>query len=617
MELDEFKGFIKGDFKRSLPKELRVNGLGQVDIHLTKIAVDSDKCIDAHVAGSDENDTRYYLLVSKECLRQNEVTLKKSLLREIIRAVWKQNKHGYYNNQKLVDLIYQNNFYYLNWEFGLNLNQRIEKILDDFWEICFLEMVYGDRFSGKYPALVSMLELLFDGSKVTNTNGAVIQQNRAKVAMIEGANEAFYARYDLIKQAKKSIHVQYFSWFDDVFGNSLLELLRQKASEGVNVYLMLDSKGHSVKMSVLKCLVSFGVQVRLFNKFSVGSLVDIRRYLQAGFIDSFVASNHDKMLLVDEKFLIVGGRNIGTRYFVVPSESKEKVYDDLDVYAEFERPASSVLKAFSLEFWNDISTEVSAESFKSTSPIFRDVLASLKSNLVAVEERMDSEAMSKESLDSYPELENYKSINGYKKWRWPALSDYVPITGIDNSSAFAQIDHINRNVLLEMDNAKESIYIQNPYFTFTTEFEQHLRKAAQRGVEIYISVPSILTTDIYITLGPLMHRWRYYVENFKNVHIYGYTGKGDLHTKVFVFDRQRVIVGSYNLDHLSSYVNSEFTLAIDSINMAEEIIKKIDQTIDTESIPFTLESDGPMIHGNRNLKINSLLLLSLILFPWI
>ena len=44
-----------------------------------------------------------------------------------------------------------------------------------------------------------------------------------------------------------------------------------------------------------------------------------------------------------------------------------------------------------------------------------------------------------------------------------------------------------------------------------------------------------------------------------------------LHAKVFVFDRQRVFVGSMNLDQRSLYLNTEIGLIIDSPELARQI----------------------------------------------
>jgi putative cardiolipin synthase len=49
------------------------------------------------------------------------------------------------------------------------------------------------------------------------------------------------------------------------------------------------------------------------------------------------------------------------------------------------------------------------------------------------------------------------------------------------------------------------------------------------------------------------------------------SGRYALHAKVFVFDRQRVFVGSMNLDQRSLYLNTEIGLIIDSPELARQI----------------------------------------------
>ena len=49
------------------------------------------------------------------------------------------------------------------------------------------------------------------------------------------------------------------------------------------------------------------------------------------------------------------------------------------------------------------------------------------------------------------------------------------------------------------------------------------------------------------------------------------SGRYALHAKVFVFDRQRVFIGSMNLDQRSLYLNTEIGLIIDSPELARQI----------------------------------------------
>jgi len=51
-----------------------------------------------------------------------------------------------------------------------------------------------------------------------------------------------------------------------------------------------------------------------------------------------------------------------------------------------------------------------------------------------------------------------------------------------------------------------------------------------------------------------------------------------LHAKVFVFDRERVFVGSMNFDQRSLRINTELGLIVDSPQLARDIVARFDST---------------------------------------
>lgn len=53
-------------------------------------------------------------------------------------------------------------------------------------------------------------------------------------------------------------------------------------------------------------------------------------------------------------------------------------------------------------------------------------------------------------------------------------------------------------------------------------------------------------------------------------------GTYSLHAKVFVFDRQRIFVGSMNFDQRSMHLNTEIGLLIDSPELARELVRRFE-----------------------------------------
>jgi phosphatidylserine/phosphatidylglycerophosphate/cardiolipin synthase-like enzyme len=109
-----------------------------------------------------------------------------------------------------------------------------------------------------------------------------------------------------------------------------------------------------------------------------------------------------------------------------------------------------------------------------------------------------------------------------------------------------------------IDGARERIWIGTPYFVPPRSLRARLYRAARRGVDVRVVLPSRRHSH------PLLYhavRARYgrYLRRRLLLHEYD---AAFYHAKVAVFDRSLAVVGSSNLDRLSWLHNSELDLAI-------------------------------------------------------
>jgi cardiolipin synthase C len=67
----------------------------------------------------------------------------------------------------------------------------------------------------------------------------------------------------------------------------------------------------------------------------------------------------------------------------------------------------------------------------------------------------------------------------------------------------------------------------------------------------------------------------------------------ELHTKAAVFDRETVMIGSFNLDPRSRYLNTEIAVLVDSRALASKVVAFIDAGMDLgNSFRVSLDADG-------------------------
>jgi hypothetical protein len=129
---------------------------------------------------------------------------------------------------------------------------------------------------------------------------------------------AWATRWKLVSEATESIDAAYFIIETDPFGLAFLGLLQRKAREGVKVRLLVDGRG-SVALTTplagldyLHELIEAGdVEVKLFNPVAA-RLPETLISMSAIPVSS---SSHQKLLIVDRKVAVTGGRNVSLPYF--------------------------------------------------------------------------------------------------------------------------------------------------------------------------------------------------------------------------------------------------------------------------------------------------------------
>lgn len=125
-----------------------------------------------------------------------------------------------------------------------------------------------------------------------------------KVDILNNGNETFKAIINALKNAKKFIHLQYYIFADDKLGNQVVEILKERAANGVEVRMIVDDVG------------SWELSRSFFNKLKKNG-IEVYSFLQVRF-PSLTAKvnyrNHRKILVVDGEVGFLGGINIADRY---------------------------------------------------------------------------------------------------------------------------------------------------------------------------------------------------------------------------------------------------------------------------------------------------------------
>jgi len=124
------------------------------------------------------------------------------------------------------------------------------------------------------------------------------------VKLFVNGEEKFPELLQVLQGAKHHIHLEYYIYEQDGIGSEIIELLIQKAKEGVEVRFIYDDFGSpSIKKKLERRMKEAGVEIHPFHK--------VHFYLLANRINY---RNHRKIVVVDGQTAFVGGINVSDKY---------------------------------------------------------------------------------------------------------------------------------------------------------------------------------------------------------------------------------------------------------------------------------------------------------------
>ncbi len=157
------------------------------------------------------------------------------------------------------------------------------------------------------------------------------------VRLLESGQETFQAITDALSSARKIICIEFYIFKDDYTGKKIANILKEKAKQGVKVYLLYDHFGSFLTSSSFwSDLKKSGIHVRVSHPFNLSAP---RGYL---------SRNHKKLLLIDGLKAFTGGFNIADEYHG-HFKKKMKVWRDMGIYME--GPISNTLLHIFMRSW--------------------------------------------------------------------------------------------------------------------------------------------------------------------------------------------------------------------------------------------------------------------------
>jgi len=125
-----------------------------------------------------------------------------------------------------------------------------------------------------------------------------------RVMLLEAPQDAFFHRVNLISMAQEQILFTSYAINGGTTSDIIIGALLHAAERGVKVTVLHNAVGGAMPTRYINVLAAHdNIGVYRFNRFNLFA----PQYGNAAL--------HDKYMVVDNKYLIFGGRNIGDRYF--------------------------------------------------------------------------------------------------------------------------------------------------------------------------------------------------------------------------------------------------------------------------------------------------------------
>ena len=399
-------------------------------------------------------------------------------------------------------------------------------------------------------------------------------------------DDAMHWRLWLTDMAEETLDMQYFIWKADASGDLLLDRVIKAADRGVRVRILVDDIYIIGADQTVAALSQHpNIEVRLFNPMKgrgTSTLMFVLEYL--GRIEQLNHRMHNKLIVADNRFAVVGGRNIANEYFGLNPKHN---FTDFDVIT-FGRVAEKVSASFDL-YWNNqwaYPGEAFLQVYKN-----EDLLAELREEL---QEELDKkEKLLVEFQQQNPDRDVLLADLKQRMKRGTARVIYdEPLVG----------EEIPPKQLIETlgeltVNAQKELLISTPYFIPHEDFYNDVPAKIARGVRVVVLTNSLGSTNHPIVhSGYKKHRKKVLemgVELYEMRHDASARGKFDtppvqskafgLHAKYMVIDRRYTFVGSLNLDPRSIYINTEMGMIIDSSRLAEATAQEFEEELKPEN----------------------------------
>ena len=412
--------------------------------------------------------------------------------------------------------------------------------------------------------------------------------------VLDTGDEALIARAWLTDHAGRTLEVQYFIWSSDNVGILAAEALLRAADRGVKVRVIVDDLLMDAPDESLLALAHHpNIDIRIYNpKSSVGTPVQKKAVNVATDFRGVNQRMHNKVLVIDGKVAITGGRNMADEYFDYDHEYNFRDRDVLLV-----GPVVNTMSASFEQFWASPLSVPVEQRFDGVGLMKKHVavgdaqVQEVYRNLHAYAAAPENFAPQvRAAIEATPQT--FPRLSAQAVWGKVEFVSDAPGKN-DNKFSLGGGGLTTAALARLVETAKETITIQSPYLVASDAAIELFHRALERGVKVRINTNSLASTDNLMAFsGYRSQRKRLLQLGFEITEFQpepaarqaqlaslGAAHKtkpvAALHAKTMVIDHRVAYIGTFNFDPRSENLNTEAGAIIHDATLAQSVERAI------------------------------------------
>ncbi|MER9405310.1 phospholipase D family protein [Mesorhizobium caraganae] len=424
---------------------------------------------------------------------------------------------------------------------------------------------------------------------VSRTADDNIKAGKSGLLLVSDNYDAFAVRVLTARSAVRTLDLMYYLWHDDHTGRLLLQEVFRAAERGVRVRMLLDDVNPRKNDSAYLALNNHpNIELRLFNPSGIRRGRIMRGVEVLLRLFALTRRMHNKAWIADDKFAIVGGRNLGDAYF----DAAETNFRDLDMLllGPAVQQTAQIFDAFwaceeskPIEALGSGTEHKQASLFEASDPEtesrFLNGIGERGSIAEFIAASSDVHWVKGVRVISDPP----EKVRGWRRRSW-LMKELLPI----------------------IQSTRECLEIVSPYFIPGKRGAAILLDLVGSGVDVSVLTNSLAATDVAAVHGAYANYRKRLLRNGVKIFelqpfsrqpaisVFGSKG-ASLHTKAFTVDEKTGFVGSFNFDPRSASLNSEMGVLFENEKLVAELRTQFQLEISPEA-SYRLELKHNVLH---------------------